>query len=110
MTSALAGRPYLKMNGLGNSITVLDLRGTGLAVSADYSLLVLSDLSLENPGSRMSRLGRTEISEAEPLTVTQLLRRFDDVTLRDAREAAERVLTRPLALTVLGPFSKGAVA
>mgnify|MGYP003339858924 CR=1 FL=1 len=67
-------------------------------------------LSLENPGSRMSRLGRTEISEAEPLTVTQLLRRFDDVTLRDAREAAERVLTRPLALTVLGPFSKGAVA
>jgi predicted Zn-dependent peptidase len=67
-------------------------------------------LSLENPGSRMSRLGRSEISEAERLTVTQLLRRFDAVTLRDARAAAERALTQPLALTVLGPFSKGAVA
>ena len=36
--------------------------------------------------------------------------RFDVVTLRDARAAAERALTQPLALTVLGPFSKGAVA
>ena len=32
MTSALNGRPYLKMNGAGNEITVLDLRGSGLTV------------------------------------------------------------------------------
>ncbi len=32
--SPLAGRPFLKMNGLGNEIVVLDLRGTPLAVSA----------------------------------------------------------------------------
>lgn len=31
--SALSGRPYLKMNGLGNEIVVLDLRGTAIAVS-----------------------------------------------------------------------------
>jgi diaminopimelate epimerase len=32
MTSALTGRPYLKMNGAGNEITILDLRGSGLTV------------------------------------------------------------------------------
>lgn len=31
--SALAGRPFLKMNGVGNEIIVLDLRGGGPAVS-----------------------------------------------------------------------------
>jgi len=35
MTSALIGRPFLKMNGAGNKITVLDLRGTTFAVSPD---------------------------------------------------------------------------
>src|SRR5690348_2259837 len=30
----LAGRPYLKMNGLGNEIVVLDLRGTAVRVDA----------------------------------------------------------------------------
>jgi len=33
--SALAGRRFLKMNGLGNQIVVLDLRGTAVTVSAD---------------------------------------------------------------------------
>jgi diaminopimelate epimerase len=33
--SALANRPVTKMNGLGNEILVLDLRGTGLAVRGD---------------------------------------------------------------------------
>src|SRR4051794_3437710 len=32
MTSALVGRPFLKMNGLGNEIVVLDLRGTAVRV------------------------------------------------------------------------------
>jgi diaminopimelate epimerase len=43
MTSALAGRPYLKMNGLGNSITVLDLRESGLAVSPVEARAIASD-------------------------------------------------------------------
>ena len=30
VTSPLANRRFLKMNGLGNEITVLDLRGTGV--------------------------------------------------------------------------------
>lgn len=32
--SALTGRPFFKMNGLGNEIIVLDLRGAGFGVSA----------------------------------------------------------------------------
>ena len=34
MTSPLAGQPFVKMNGAGNAITILDLRGTTLSVSA----------------------------------------------------------------------------
>jgi diaminopimelate epimerase len=33
--SALAGRPFFKMNGLGNEIIVLDLRGTALVVTPE---------------------------------------------------------------------------
>lgn len=33
--SALAGRPFLKMNGIGNKIIVLDLRGIGIAASGE---------------------------------------------------------------------------
>jgi predicted Zn-dependent peptidase len=61
-------------------------------------------LSLEDPGGRMSRLGKSEISHGEILTVDQTLRRIDAVTPEDARRVAERVLSQPMALTVLGPF------
>ncbi len=67
-------------------------------------------LSLEDPSGRMSRLGKSEISHGEILTVNQVLRRIEDVTLEDARRAAKRVLSQPMALTVLGPFGKGSIA
>jgi predicted Zn-dependent peptidase len=66
-------------------------------------------LSQEDPGGRMSRLGKSEISHGEILTLGQMLRRIDAVTLGDARRVAERVLSQPMSLTVLGPFAKGAV-
>jgi predicted Zn-dependent peptidase len=61
-------------------------------------------LSLEDPGSRMSRIGKSEIAHGEILTVDQSLRRIDAVTLEDARSVAKRVLSQPMTLTVLGPF------
>ncbi len=67
-------------------------------------------LSLEDPASRMSRLGKSEISHGEILTVSQVLRRIEDVTLDDARRAAKRVLSQPLTLTVIGPFGRRAFA
>jgi predicted Zn-dependent peptidase len=61
-------------------------------------------LSLEDPGGRMSRLGKSEIAHGEILSVSQTLRRLEGVTLDDARRVAERVLAKPMTLTVLGPF------
>jgi predicted Zn-dependent peptidase len=67
-------------------------------------------LSQEDPGGRMSRLGKSEIGHGEILTLTQTLRRIDAVTPGDVRRVAERVLSQPMSLTVLGPFAKGQVA
>ncbi|HUL84529.1 MAG TPA: pitrilysin family protein [Actinomycetota bacterium] len=64
-------------------------------------------LSLEDPGGRMSRLGKSEISHGEILTVDETLRRVDDVTLEDARRVAGQVLSQPMTLTVLGPVAPG---
>ena len=65
-------------------------------------------LALEDPGGRMSRLGKSEIAQGEILTVDQILRRVGRVTLDDARRIAHRVLSRPMTLTVLGPFGASA--
>ena len=68
-------------------------------------------LSLEDPGGRMSRLGKSEIGHGEILTVNRLLARIDAVTPEDARRVAGRVLEQPMTVTVLGPFSsKDAIA
>jgi predicted Zn-dependent peptidase len=63
-------------------------------------------LSLEDPGGRMSRLGKSEIGHGEILGVNQLLQRIAAVTPEDARRAADRVLAQPITTTVLGPFRK----
>lgn len=65
-------------------------------------------LSLEDPGSRMSRLGKSEIALGEILTVDETLRRLKAVTLDDARRVAKRVLSQPMTLTVLGPSGPAA--
>jgi predicted Zn-dependent peptidase len=66
-------------------------------------------LALEDPGGRMSRLGKSEIAHGEILTVDETLRRVDRVTLDDARRVAERVLSQPMTVTVLGPFGASAL-
>src|SRR5438128_1485257 len=45
-------------------------------------------LSLEDPGGRMSRLGKSEIANGEILTVDEILRRVERVSLDDARHIA----------------------
>lgn len=61
-------------------------------------------LDLEDTGSRMSRLGKGELLETDPLTVDDLLERIAAVTPDDVRAVAAEVLTRPLALGAIGPF------
>jgi predicted Zn-dependent peptidase len=66
-------------------------------------------LSLEDPGGRMSRLGKAEIAQGEILSVNEILRRVDRVSLEDARRVAHRVLSQPMSLTVLGPLGASAL-
>ena len=62
-------------------------------------------LGLEDMGSRMSRIGKGELSYGEVLTVDDLLARIDAVTPEDCRAVAADVLRRPQCLAVVGPFT-----
>ncbi len=61
-------------------------------------------LGLEDVGSRMTRIGKSEIAYGEILGVDEVLARIDAVRPRDVAEVAVEVLERPRCLTVVGPF------
>lgn len=64
-------------------------------------------LGLEDPGSRMARLGRSELVQTEILSVDELISRVDAITIDDvARVAKDVLLPESRVLTVLGPFSE----
>ncbi len=60
-------------------------------------------LGLEDSGSRMSRLGKSELVDAEPRTVDDVLQRIAAVTPDDVRAVAADLLRQPLALAAVGP-------
>ena len=61
-------------------------------------------LGLEDTGSRMSRLGKSELVYGELMTVDEILRHIDDVTLDDVQLLAFDLLRGPTALAVIGPY------
>jgi predicted Zn-dependent peptidase len=61
-------------------------------------------LSLEDPSSRMSRLGKSELVYPRLEPVDEVLAAIDSVTHDDIRAIAADILTRPRALAVVGPF------
>jgi predicted Zn-dependent peptidase len=61
-------------------------------------------LGLEDSGSRMSRIGKSELCYGDVLGVDDLLALVDAVTPADVAEVAADVLSRPRCLTVVGPF------
>ena len=63
-------------------------------------------LGLEDPGSRMSRIGKGELAYGEVLEVDDLLARVEAVTPDDVRAVAADVLRRPQCLSVVGPFTE----
>ncbi len=65
-------------------------------------------LSLEDTSGRMSRVGRSEISHGEILSVDEVIDRIDAVTPETARGAAQEVFEREMALAVIGPFAEDA--
>ncbi|MBO2446688.1 insulinase family protein [Actinomadura barringtoniae] len=61
-------------------------------------------LGLEDTGSRMSRIGKSELVYESLLPVDEVLARIEAVTPDDIRAVAQDVLAAPQALTVIGPF------
>src|SRR5919205_877682 len=61
-------------------------------------------LGLEDTGSRMSRLGKSELSYGEYLPVREVLARLDAVDEQQVRAVAADLLTRPMCLAVVGPY------
>ncbi|XRQ03543.1 M16 family metallopeptidase [Actinomadura welshii] len=60
-------------------------------------------LGLEDTGSRMSRIGKSELVYESLLPVDEVLSRIEAVTLDDVRAIAAEILSAPRALTVIGP-------
>jgi predicted Zn-dependent peptidase len=61
-------------------------------------------LGLEDSGSRMSRIGKSELVYESFLPIEEVLGRIEAVTPDDIRAVARSVLAAPQALTVIGPF------
>jgi predicted Zn-dependent peptidase len=61
-------------------------------------------LGLEDTGSRMSRLGKSELLYPRMLSVDGLLSKVDAVTAEQVRAVAADLLARPMSLAVVGPF------
>ncbi|NYD42351.1 pitrilysin family protein [Nocardioides panaciterrulae] len=60
-------------------------------------------LGLEDSGSRMSRIGKAELVHDELLSIDEVMRRIDGVTLEEVRGLAAELFTRAEVLAVVGP-------
>ena len=61
-------------------------------------------LGLEDPASRMTRIGKSELVYPNLEAVDEILASIDAVTLDDVRAVAGAILTKPKALAVVGPY------
>ena len=61
-------------------------------------------LGLEDPSSRMSRLGKSELVYTRLEPVDEILASIEAVTHDEVRRVAADVLSRPKVLAVVGPF------
>lgn len=64
-------------------------------------------LALEDPASRMTRLGRSEVVGSEILSIDEIIARVDAVTLQDVATVAQDLLQpQSRMLSVIGPLSE----
>jgi predicted Zn-dependent peptidase len=61
-------------------------------------------LGLEDPSSRMSRIGKAELVYPRLEPVDEILASIGAVTLDDVKQVAQAILSRPKALAVVGPY------
>ncbi|MDQ4097396.1 MAG: insulinase family protein, partial [Actinomycetota bacterium] len=67
-------------------------------------------LSLEDSAARMNRIGRSQLVHGTVHTVDEVASWIGDVTLEDTARVAERILTNPRVLAVVGPVDDRALA
>ena len=65
-------------------------------------------LALEDSDTRMSRLGRAEITQGEFVDLDEALRRLDRVTTTDVQDLARIISERPLSIAAVGAIEDGA--
>jgi predicted Zn-dependent peptidase len=65
-------------------------------------------LGLEDTGSRMSRLAKSELLYGDLMAVDELLARVDAVTLDEVNKVAAELLSTPMTLAIVGPFDESA--
>ena len=61
-------------------------------------------LGLEDSGSRMNRIGRSELNYGEHRSIDRTLRQLDRVTVDEVNAVARRLLGKPYGVAVLGPY------
>jgi predicted Zn-dependent peptidase len=67
-------------------------------------------LSLEDSNSRMSRLGRDELTGIGHLSVDDIVAKIDEVTLEDTVAVAADIYSGPFVLGAVGPFEPDELA
>ncbi|MGV8970597.1 MAG: M16 family metallopeptidase [Microbacteriaceae bacterium] len=75
---------------------------------ANGQLSGASALALEDSDTRMSRLGRAEITQGEFLDLDESLRRLARVSTRDVQALAEELVIRPLSIAAVGSVEESA--
>ncbi|WP_319943859.1 M16 family metallopeptidase [Nocardia aurantia] len=63
-------------------------------------------LGLEDSGSRMNRIGRSELSYGNHRSVSETLTRIDQVTTEEVTAVARLLLARPAGVAVAGPYRR----
>ena len=63
-------------------------------------------LGLEDPGARMTRIGKSELAFGEILGLDDLLARVDSVTRAEVTDLAAELLRQPRCLSIVGPFGE----
>jgi predicted Zn-dependent peptidase len=69
-----------------------------------------SALALEDSDTRMSRLGRSELTLGEFVDLDESLRRLDRVTLGGVQELAAELVSRPLSIAAVGSIDEQSLA
>ena len=77
---------------------------------ANGQLSGASALALEDSDTRMSRLGRAELTMGEYVDLDESLRRLDLVTADGIRELAEELVSRPLSIAAVGTIDEDVFA